>query len=288
MPNHPGDFGLAWFGARAMIAGQNPYALVGPGLEYNWPWPLVYPGTAFVAALPVAWLPLQPAILLFVFVSCALMAYSLTANGWFRWPIFGSAPFIVAAGAAQWSPLFTAAMGIPILGSFFVAKPTIGLAMGFAGSRRLQGSALFGAAILGAISLILFPAWPSLWLKQLHHATQMSPPIMRFGGPFILLALLRWSRPEAKLILALAFVPQVGSWYEALPLFLVPSTYRHTMILAMSSSIGFLLGGLHPDSLNETQINDFVGSLIIATVYLPAIIMLLRRPASDPFEAWPR
>ena len=54
MPAHPGDFGLSWFGARSLLDGQNPYELVGPGLPYPWPWPLVYPGTAFVAALPVA------------------------------------------------------------------------------------------------------------------------------------------------------------------------------------------------------------------------------------------
>ena len=280
MPNHPGDFGLAWFGARAMIAGRNPYELVGPGLEYSWPWPLVYPGTAFVAALPVAWLPLQPAIYVFVFISCALLAYSVTEKGWFRLPMFGSAAFIVAAGAAQWSPLFTAAMGIPVLGFFFAAKPTIGIAMGLAGTRRLQISAIIGAVILGVVSLVLFPAWPKLWLNQLHFATQMAPPILRFGGPFVLLALLRWRLPEARLIVALALIPQVGSWYEALPLFLVPSTYRQTMILAMTCSVGFLMGEMRPDGMSETEINDFVGSLMIATVYLPAIIMLLRKSES--------
>jgi hypothetical protein len=30
--------------------------------------------------------------------------------------------------------------------------------------------------------------------------------------------------------------------------------------------------------MSETQFNDFVGSLMIAAVYLPAVIMVLRRP----------
>ena len=288
MPNHSGDFGLAWFGARAMIGGKNPYQLVGPGLEYNWPWPLVYPATSFVAALFVSWLPHLTAILVFVFISSALLAWSVTANGWFRLPMFGSAPFVVAAGAAQWSPLFTAAMTIPVLAFFFAAKPTIGIAMAVAGSRRVQIWAIAGAVVLGAASLILFPSWPLLWLRQLHFAVQMAPPVLRYGGPFILLALLRWRLPEARLILALACIPQVGSWYEALPLFLVPATYRETMVLAMASSIGFLLGEQRPDGLSESQINGFVGSLMIATVYLPAIVMLLRRADVVPPTGRPR
>ena len=41
VPDHPGDFGLAWFGARAMLHGGNPYELIGPGLVYDWPWRLI-------------------------------------------------------------------------------------------------------------------------------------------------------------------------------------------------------------------------------------------------------
>jgi hypothetical protein len=32
-PGHPGDFGVAWFGARALLEGRDPFALIGPGLE---------------------------------------------------------------------------------------------------------------------------------------------------------------------------------------------------------------------------------------------------------------
>ena len=211
MPTHPGDFGLSWFGARSLMHGVNPYDLVGPGRPYNWPWPQVYPATAFVAAMPLAILPQLAATLVFVFVSCALLAYSVTEQGWERIPMFGSAAFIIAAGAAQWSPLFTAALGIPVLGLFFAAKPTIGLVLGAAGDPQLQKLAVIGGMALTVASLILFPAWPRVWLAQLHYATQMAAPLARFGGIAILLALLRWRRPEARLILLLACVPQVGS-----------------------------------------------------------------------------
>lgn len=287
MPEHPGDFGLSWFGARAMLSERNPYALVGPGLAYDWPWPLVYPGTAFVVALPLAHVKLLAANLAFVFVSSALLAYSVTEDGWSRLPLFGSSAFIVAAGAAQWSPLFTAALGIPVLAFFFAAKPTIGLALCLARPRELAIPALVGGIIITGVSLFLFPAWPALWLRQLHYATQMAPPFLRPGGFFILLALLRWNRPEARLLIALAVIPQVGSWYEALPVFAVTRTYKETMGLSIASLIGFHLGGRIPASLDETQINQAIGGLMVAFVYLPAIIIILNRPVSVQRAASP-
>ncbi|CAN5306555.1 hypothetical protein BH23GEM2_BH23GEM2_24260 [soil metagenome] len=48
------DFGMIWFGARTMLAGGNPYELVGPGLQFEWMYLLLYPGTALVAGIPFA------------------------------------------------------------------------------------------------------------------------------------------------------------------------------------------------------------------------------------------
>ena len=275
---HPGDFGLAWFGARSLLHGINPYDLVGPGRSYNWPWPLVYPATAFIVAMPLAALPQIPATLVFVFVSCALLSYSVTKHDWARLPMFGSAAFVIAAGAAQWSPLFTAAMGLPVVGLMFAAKPTIGLALAAAGDRRLQKFAFLGGVALTLASLVFFPGWPRVWLGQLHYATQMAPPLVRGGGVFVLLALLRWRRPEARLIIALACVPQVGSWYELLPLFLIPATSRQTMILASVSSLGFVLQDHIMTATNEVEYNQQVAALMIAFGYLPAVQMVLMRP----------
>lgn len=283
---HPGDFGVSWFGARSLLHGINPYDLVGPGRLYNWPWPLVYPATAFVAAMPLAVLPQIPATLIFVFVSCALLGYSVTKHDWARLPMFGSAAFLVAAGAAQWSPLFTAAIGIPVLGVFFAAKPTIGLALGVTGDWQLQKFALIGGVMLSIVSLLVFPRWPFVWLGQLHYATQMAPPLVRGGGIFILLALLRWRRPEARLIVALACVPQVGSWYEMLPLFLVPATSRETMIFASVSSLGFVLQDHVVTTTSEVEYNQQAAALIVALGYLPAVLMVLLRPNQGEIPWW--
>jgi hypothetical protein len=278
VPSHPGDFGLAWFGARALLHGADPYVLIGPGLVYEWPWPLIYPLTAMVAAMPFTILPQIPATLAFVFLSSALLAYSVTRVRWYPLLMFLSAAFYIAAGAAQWSPLLTAGIGLPALALFFGAKPTVGFALAFASTARVRVFATAGLAVFIAVSLLLFPAWPVEWIRSLRTATQVAPPLLRLGGISILLAILRWKRADARLLLALACVPQTGSWYEILPLFLVASTAKELMILCMCSSAGWLLQDYIMTAGNETEFNAQVGALMVALAYLPALVMILRRP----------
>src|SRR5688500_18406886 len=72
------DVGLVWFAARALLARADPYPLVGSGLAFDQPWPLLSPATSGVAVLPLALLPELPATLLFVGASAALLTYGLT------------------------------------------------------------------------------------------------------------------------------------------------------------------------------------------------------------------
>ncbi|MGZ8412201.1 MAG: hypothetical protein ACXW05_05675, partial [Gemmatirosa sp.] len=44
------DFDVVWQGARYLLAGQDPWAMIGPGRAFEWVSPLYYPGTALVAA----------------------------------------------------------------------------------------------------------------------------------------------------------------------------------------------------------------------------------------------
>jgi hypothetical protein len=278
VPDHPGDFGLAWFGARALLHGGNPYELIGPGLVYDWPWRLIYPLTAMAAAIPFAFLAQTPAALLFVFLSSGLLAYSVTRSEWYPLLMCVSAAFLIAVGAAQWSPLFTAAMGLPPLAFFFAAKPTVGFALAVAAKPRVRVNALAGAIVLVGVSLALFPRWPIAWFESLSTASQVAPPLFRFGGITILVALLRWRRADARMIVALACVPQTGSWYEILPLFLIPASANEMMILCGVSSLGYLLQDKVMTAVSETEFNAQVGSLMVALAYLPAVIMILRRP----------
>lgn len=287
-PDHPGDFGLVWFGAKALLHGANPYPLVGPDLIYNWPWQvLLYPATAMIAAIPFSFLPQLAATVLFVWLSTALLAYAITADGWYRLPIFLSSTFLIAASAAQWSPLVTAALCIPSLAWVVAVKPNLGLALlASATSLRPIKVAFVGGVILTTISLIVYPAWPVQWLQAIQSVTIMHVPMLLPGGPFVLLALLRWRRPEARLIVALACVPQTNSWYEGLPLFLVPATFRQSLMLSVVSTSGILFQEQFMVARSEKEINYFTGILMIAFVYLPATLLVLHRPneaARPPF-----
>lgn len=286
-PNRGTDFGIVWFGARSLAHGVNPYPLVGPGLTYQWDWYLLYPATSMIVAMPLSVLREFPASVAFVWISAAILAYVITAQGWNRLFLFASAPFIIAAGAAQWSPLFCAVICRPALGWLLAAKPNLGVAIaGTSSSGRLVISALVGAVGLTAISLLLLPSWPRDWLLALRHSSHMIVPILRPGGFLVLLALLRWRRSEARLIIALACVPQTGSWYEALPLLTVPVTRRECQLLSLLASLGYLLSIHFVPQLSEAQINKDVGTFMVAFAYLPAVLVVLRRKNEGEPPVW--
>ena len=112
-PGSHTDFDISWFGARAMLEGRNPYALVGPGLEFEWPYRLLYPATALVIAIPFTVFSLHVAAVAFVAMSTFALAFGITREGWHRLPLFASAAFIDSVMTAQWSILMSAALFLP-------------------------------------------------------------------------------------------------------------------------------------------------------------------------------
>jgi hypothetical protein len=285
--NRPGDFDQVWFSARAMLHDANPYRLVGPGKVFEWHWPLFYPGTAMVAALPLTPLSQFVAALSFVFIGSGLLGFAVTAQGWHRLPIFLSAPFLVAVAAAQWSPLLTAGFLFPPVAFLFAAKPNAGLAMMLStSSKSTLRIAVIGGVVLTSVSLMLFPLWPAEWLHSARQAGHMVIPVLRPGGVIVLLALLRWRRPEARLLVVLACVQQTPTWYEALPIFLVALTYRENLVLALLSWIGFFTEQLLMTAANEIDYNRKVSIIMIALIYLPATWMVLHRPNEGELPAW--
>ena len=289
VPNRPSDFGIIWFGARSLLHGVDPYPLVGPGRFYEWDWDMLYPATSMVVAIPFSWLPEFAAATAFVWISTLLLAYALTEKGWDLLFLFPSSAFIVAARAAQWSPLFSAAFLMPTLGFVLSAKPNVGGAIALASdSRRLLVMAAAGFVFLMTISLILLPGWPIAWLTAVRQATHLTAPIATTGGFAILIVLLRWRRPEARLILFLACIPQTGSWYEALPLLLVAQTRRQSQVLSLVSSLGFILIRYLIHGQPEAQFNREVSQLMVAFAYLPAAIVVLKRENNGSLPAWLR
>ena len=282
------DFGLAWFGARSVLHGVNPYPLVGPGRVFDWDWAeLLYPVPAMLLAAPLSWLPQIVAAAVFVWISSFLLAFAVTKDDWNRLFIFPSSAFIVAVRAAQWSPLLSAAFCLPALGFVLCAKPNIGAAMLAASdSPRIWKSALIGGVVTLVLSFIVFPSWIGEWLKMVSQSHVLIPAARPLGFLVPLLALLRWKRSESRLIAALALVPQTGSWYEALPLLLVGQSRREVQVLSLLSSVGFLLIPTIIHGQPEDQFNREVMSLMIAFAYLPAVIVVLRKPNEGATAPW--
>lgn len=229
-PQTAPDFALSWVAARALASGADPYVAA---LRVSYGYPLYYPMTAAVSVLPVAWLPLAAAHIAFAALSG--LAYGAAARRLGPGVAVGalSACFMYACSKGQWSPLLMAGAALPVLGSLWTAKPSIGLAWFVAYPNR---KAVYGGTAILLLSLILRPRWPLEWLHSLGSAVHVAP-ILRPGGWLLLLPLVRWRRPEARLLVALSLVPQLTLPYEALPVFMCARTKWEGYGLAILSWI---------------------------------------------------
>jgi hypothetical protein len=287
----PRDFGQVWFAARSVLHGVDPYPLVGPGLAFDWPSPLVYPITAALVAIPFAPFRESVASMLFATVGGALFAWALMEFGY--GPLFGFFSLAVreASAAAQWSLLLAAAFVIRPLSTLLVAKPTIGAAMFFARPRWL---AVAGGVILLALAFLVQPTWIVDWLDAVHRYTQQGAPdtpyrsIVSFpGGVGALLCLLRWRRREARLVAALSCVPITPMLYEMVPLFLVPRTFwEAALLVGLSYAQHYLTVALVPVPWTHVEFMAVTGQLFVLAMYLPVTIMILRRPNEGAAPAW--
>jgi hypothetical protein len=283
---HPGDIDQVWFALRAAFDGGNPYELIGPGRAFDWPWEFYYPMTAAVALAPLAVFPVTVARILFVSLSSALLAFAVTRDGYHRLPLFLSGGWLLAVVAAQWSPLLTAAACLPALAWVYAAKPNVGFALlASLGTRRAVAVAIGGGLLLLLASLLLVPDWIPRWWRAVGASTVTAIPILTPAGPMLLLALLRWRRPEARLVLLLGCVPMTITGYELLPLFLVPATRPQAALLAIGSSIAVL-------NNSARWVDDRTIGWLIATaghmvlVFWPALFMVLARPNTGVVPGW--
>jgi len=276
--SHPSDFAQLWYGARALLAGENPYDVVGPGRAFPWPFPLLYPLTALVAAVPFAAIPLRFANVLWVACGTAILAWGVSREGLWTpklW-VFASWSYFAAVHLAQWSPVLTAAAFVPWAGFALAAKPTLGAALFVAYPNRRS---LISALVLVLTSIVVFPSWPFSWIQALHGTSHMSAPVahLSVGGPLILLSLLKWRRPEARLLAALACVPQTTLVYEAVPLFLVVNRWYEGLALSILS---FVVGWWPvPAQASDYNLSLWVtGDVMVLSLYLPCVLFVLTRP----------
>lgn len=288
------DFGVSWNGARALLAGLDPYAAVGPGRRFPMPWPNLYPLTASIVELPLAPLPGDWARALFAGVTGALATLGLTRRHWHGLLALASSAALATLVLTQWSFGLVAAATVPGAAWLVVAKPNLGLACAAGWHTKRQWTwGVAGGALLAAAALVAWPAWPGEWIAVARQAPQVRMMVATPGGFLLLLALLRWRRPEARLLAALALVPHTPAYYDALLLFLVPDTIVETLALTLLTWATFLLDAVVVPRTTGADMSVALATaaparqaLMLALLHLPCLVMVLRRPNEGAVPAW--
>ena len=276
------DFDVIWEAARALRHGQSPYAAIAADPAYPERFPLYYPLPAVLLGLPLSWFPFRAARFLFAALGGAVLGGTIGRQRPEIWPVLMSFPFLHAAHNAQWTPYLAAALLVPALGFVAAAKPNIGLAV-LAGSRSRRAAVLLvgGSAVVTLASFLIRPGWLGEWREALASAEHFRPLLLRPGGFLMLLALLRWRDPDARLLLGLVLVPQTGLHYDALPAMLVSRTKLQALGLVLASNLGTIAMPLLDRPVAAwADATWLTGILLLCTVYLPALAIVLSRSGS--------
>lgn len=270
-------------GAMVLRLGGNPYTAIGPnGTFMDWPWPLFYPLPALILTLPFTVVSVVVFRPLFLGLSSAWLAFVVSRRDIYRLAVLASAAFLGSIASGAWEPLLVAAALTPGACFTYLAKPNVGLALASGLTRRRATYAGVGfAVLLIAVSLVIRPGWIPEWREAVRAGTHLAGPITRPGGFIVLAALAKWRRADARLLVLMASVPQSMILQAALPLFLITRSRTETILLAMLSFIPYAVQ-LHYASLNTPfpELTAHTGTAMIPCLYLPCLIMVLRRSNS--------
>jgi hypothetical protein len=253
-----GDFNWAIWAAQDLLAHRNPYDR---RMQ-------LYPLTCALFGLPFAWM--RPAVAggAFYGISSALLAFGLSRHGYHRLLLFFAYPYWAGIIAAQWTPLILASAFLPFLLPTTLAKPQMGLPIALTTPTRWGRVA---CGILVALTLVVMPGWPRLWIGNLHRYERFIP-LLVVPGPLLALALLRWRERDARLLLLMAVAPQ--RWfYDMLILWFIPKSRREILATVFTSWVAGIWRWYHfPHSFTQ------VGRWSVLFFYLPMLAVLLARP----------
>jgi hypothetical protein len=226
-----------------------------------------YPLTAAIVVFPFALLPGSLSLAVLTGLACGLVAFGLTREGeYWRLLFFVSPGYIMAIHTGQWSPLFAAAYLFPALLPVVTAKPTLALPLLL--SSRWRWSSLVGMIVVVGLSLLVMPDWPWRWLSQTGRYEGFIP-LLSSLGPFLLLSLVAWRRPPARLLALMSVSIQHQLFYDQLLIWLVPQSFRQMLVLTLPAWAVFLY-------VRVVYITFWgSGPYILAGVYLPALLIVL-------------
>jgi hypothetical protein len=285
---HRPDFDHLYAAARFVLAGRDPYQLIGEGREFYNSWPLYYPLPGILPLALLSPLPVDIARLVFVFAVTTCFGYALARQGGtrFRFAAVASMPYVQSVWIAQWSPLLFAMWSLPAVAAFAVVKPNYSLALlGARGRARSLVIATVAGLGLIAVSFALQPHWLSEWIALVRAAHHFTIPLLRPGGFLLILAALKWRRPEARLLLLLSLMPATSGYYDLLLLFLVARSAPEIVALVLAGLIQeqVMNAGTYAnwDALFASH-----GRLAIWFFFLPALAMVMRRPNEGSLPGW--
>jgi hypothetical protein len=179
----------------------------------------------------------------------------------------------------QWSGWLACAVLVPWMGWVVACKPNAGLpVLAASTSSRSVVQGLAAASILVAASFALQPGWVGDWLDAIRGQPHFRPYVLRAGGVVLLLALLRWRRPEARWLAAMACVPGTPGLQEALVFFAWPLSFRQLLVLGLLSHGALWVAFLARQRGDFYSYADVAGVANIVFVYVPALVVILRRP----------
>ena len=277
----PTGWDLSWAlaGARALVAGGNPYTAPMP-MDL----PLFYPPPTLLAVLPIVWLPDTIASVIFSAVSAGVLAYAVVRYQPCAWPMLLSAPFWIAVLWSQWSLLITAAVLIPALLPLAMCKPNLGLPVLLVRLPR-RSSVLICAGVL-LVCFALQPTWLFDWLTNALNSHDSAIPLLTIPGVLLVLAIPRWRDPRARLLLGMACMPQ--RFYDPLALWTIPQTARGGLLL---SALSWLVCGAGALAAFVTPLAQPPLWLVVLALYIPALVYVIANPmrsavgAALPFES---
>lgn len=281
------DFDQLWVGARGVLQGRDPYSLIGPGREFEWQWPLLYPMPALIAAVPFALLPVLVARVLFASFSAGVLTFAITRRGYHLLPILASAAMLDATRAGQLAPLLAASLLLPRMFWIAVLKPNVGVALATATESRdalYVGTA--GGVLLLALSFSVQSDWVQAWLRAVRAVPNFRIPAAAFGGPFLLALLFRWRRLDARILLAYACVPHTPVVYDLVPLGLVAKTRMESLAFALLTYAALFAQQrfLPPGQPNGGA--STAAAILNLTVYLPLLALIFIRSNDETTPAW--
>jgi hypothetical protein len=138
--------------------------------------------------------------------------------------------------------------------------------------------------VITLVSLALWPAWPLLWLRNLGAVIEHPAPITTPFGILLCFAALRWRRAEARLLLAMALVPQLLLFADQLPLMLLARSARQAAALTIGGWVAAIFWFVQ--EADKFGAVSFAAPYVLAGCYLPALWIVLRQRNEGPVSPW--